>query len=67
MLDFGGFQASSFRECGAESFGLHGFQSFRGRRAESRELKKAERRAEETEGEARADAASEVQRMGRRR
>ena len=36
-------------------------------RTESRELKKAERRAEETEGEARADAASEVQRMGRRR
>lgn len=24
-----GFQASSFRECGAESFGLHGFTASR--------------------------------------
>ena len=56
-----GFQASSFRERGAESFGLHGFQSFRGRRAGT----EAESGTEE--GEVRADAASEVQRMGRRR
>ena len=54
-----GFQASRFRERGAESFGLHGFTAYRvsedgEQRASEGGAREQKRRAEETEGEVRA-------------